>query len=74
MGIEPEANELMCLELIHHLVEMLDRYFGNVCELDLIFNFTKVQMMVDELIMSKDHDGIRVLVLQCGCSALSQSR
>lgn len=52
MGIEPEANELMCLELIHHLVEMLDRYFGNVCELDLIFNFTKVQMMVDELIMN----------------------
>ena len=26
---------------VHHFVECLDRYFGNVCELDLIFNFHK---------------------------------
>jgi AP-1 complex subunit sigma 1/2 len=30
------------LQIIHHFVEVLDRYFGNVCELDLIFNFHKV--------------------------------
>ena len=41
MGIEPEDNELITLEVIHHYVEVLDRYFGNVCELDLIFNFHK---------------------------------
>jgi Clathrin adaptor complex small chain len=29
-------------QIIHHFVEVLDRYFGNVCELDLIFNFHKV--------------------------------
>jgi hypothetical protein len=25
-----EENELMTLEIIHHFVEILDRYFGNV--------------------------------------------
>ncbi|KAH8044131.1 hypothetical protein JL720_17183 [Aureococcus anophagefferens] len=27
--------------MIHLFVEVLDRYFGNVCELDIIFNFHK---------------------------------
>jgi hypothetical protein len=31
------------LETIHLFVEALDKYFGNVCELDLIFNFHKVR-------------------------------
>lgn len=43
MGIDSSDNELITLELVHHFVEVLDRYFGNVCELDLIFNFHKVQ-------------------------------
>ena len=38
-GVEKEDNELIVLDVIHHFVEILDRYFGNVCELDLIFNF-----------------------------------
>ena len=38
-GVEKEDNELIVLDIIHHFVEVLDRYFGNVCELDLIFNF-----------------------------------
>jgi Clathrin adaptor complex small chain len=42
-GIDVDDNELITLEIIHHFVEVLDRYFGNVCELDLIFNFHKVQ-------------------------------
>ena len=42
MGIDLGDNELITMELIHHYVEVLDRYFGNVCELDLIFNFHKV--------------------------------
>ena len=42
-GIEEGDNELITLEVIHHFVEVLDRYFGNVCELDLIFNFHKVR-------------------------------
>lgn len=34
-------NELSILELIHLFVEVLDGYFGNVCELDLVFHFDK---------------------------------
>lgn len=43
-GAPPSAddNELLTLEVIHQFVEVLDKYFGNVCELDLIFNFHKV--------------------------------
>ena len=39
-------NELGCLEAIHLFVEILDQYFGNVCELDLVFNFHKVVCVV----------------------------
>eukprot|EP01017_Pseudomicrothorax_dubius_P009167 TRINITY_DN13070_c0_g2_i1.p1 TRINITY_DN13070_c0_g2~~TRINITY_DN13070_c0_g2_i1.p1 ORF type:complete len:139 (+),score=38.65 TRINITY_DN13070_c0_g2_i1:65-481(+) len=35
-------NELTCLEIIHLFVEVLDQYFNNVCELDIVFNFHKV--------------------------------
>ena len=49
MGIGKEDNELMTLEMIHQYVEVLDRYFGNVCELDVIFNFHKAYYILDEL-------------------------
>ncbi|KAE9446419.1 hypothetical protein C3L33_21684, partial [Rhododendron williamsianum] len=42
MCINQDDNELEVLEIIHLFVEVLDRYFGSVCELDLIFNFHKV--------------------------------
>jgi len=35
-------NELVYLESIHLFVEILDHFFSNVCELDLVFNFQKV--------------------------------
>lgn len=38
--------------MIHQFVEVLDSYFGNVCELDLIFNFDKAHYILDELIMA----------------------
>ena len=41
--VDKDENELYILEVIHHFVEVLDKYFGNVCELDLIFNFHKVR-------------------------------
>jgi len=47
--VDKEDNELITLEIIHHFVEILDRYFGNVCELDLIFNFHKAYFILDEL-------------------------
>eukprot|EP00746_Dinoflagellata_sp_MGD_P163473 gnl/MRDRNA2_/MRDRNA2_91526_c0_seq1.p1 gnl/MRDRNA2_/MRDRNA2_91526_c0~~gnl/MRDRNA2_/MRDRNA2_91526_c0_seq1.p1 ORF type:complete len:156 (+),score=31.43 gnl/MRDRNA2_/MRDRNA2_91526_c0_seq1:81-548(+) len=50
--VDNDDNELLALEQIHHFVECLDRYFGNVCELDLIFNFHKAYYILDELIIS----------------------
>ena len=40
-GIDKEENEWLTLEVIHFFVELLDKYFKNVCELDIIFNFEK---------------------------------
>ncbi|CAN6539230.1 unnamed protein product [Malus baccata var. baccata] len=37
-------NELAYLECIHLFVEILDHFFSNVCELDLVFNFHKVRL------------------------------
>ncbi|KDQ12731.1 hypothetical protein BOTBODRAFT_56541 [Botryobasidium botryosum FD-172 SS1] len=51
-GISSDDNELVTLEIIHRYVEILDRYFGNVCELDLIFNFQKAYAILDELVIA----------------------
>lgn len=50
--VDASDNELLALEVIHHYVEILDRYFGNVCELDLIFNFHKAYYILDELLIA----------------------
>ena len=47
--VDAEDNELITLEMIHLYVEVLDRYFGNVCELDIIFNFHKAYYILDEI-------------------------
>merc|ERR1712000_142054 len=47
--VSPDDNELAYLEAIHLFVEVLDAYFGNVCELDLVFNFYKVYEILDEM-------------------------
>ncbi|KAH9629529.1 hypothetical protein HF086_015859 [Spodoptera exigua] len=49
--MEQEDNELLTLELIHRYVELLDKYFGSVCELDIIFNFEKAYFILDELVL-----------------------
>ena len=41
--VDMNDNELGILELIHLFVEVLDGYFGNVCELDLVFHFDKAR-------------------------------
>lgn len=46
LGIDVSDNELGALEAIHLFVEILDHYFSNVCELDLVFNFHKVRLHV----------------------------
>lgn len=41
--VDANDNELAYLEAVHFFVEVLDSFFGNVCELDLVFNFYKVR-------------------------------
>ena len=47
---EQSVNELAILELIHCLVETLDRYFENVCELDIMFHLEKTHFIISEMI------------------------
>ncbi len=49
---DEDVNELSFLEFIHNLVETLDKYFENVCELDIMFNIEKAHFIIDEMIMS----------------------
>ena len=50
-GIDSDDNELASLELIHLFVETMDKYFGSVCELDVVYNFYKVYTVLDELLI-----------------------
>ena len=53
VGVEgDDENELAILEFIHALVETLDRYFENVCELDIMFNLEKAHFILDEMVMN----------------------
>ena len=53
IGVEDEeVNELAYLEFIHTLVETLDKYFENVCELDIMFNLEKTHFIIEEMIMN----------------------
>jgi len=52
MCIDDNDNELAYLESVHLFVEILDLYFGNVCELDLVFNFYKAYTILDEIFLS----------------------
>jgi hypothetical protein len=45
-----QQNELATLELIHALVEALDRHFGSVCELDIMFNLDTAHWALDEFV------------------------
>jgi len=51
-AIDESDNELTTLEIIHRYVEVLDRYFGEVCELDLIFSFERAHLALDHLILA----------------------
>jgi len=47
-----DENELAILEFIHSFVETLDRYFENVCELDIMKNLEAVHFMLNEMVMN----------------------
>lgn len=50
-SINNEDNELITLELIQRYVEIMDKAYGNVCELDIVFNFQLAYYILDELII-----------------------
>lgn len=52
VGVDGEENELAILEFIHCVVETMDRYFGNVCELDIMFHLEKAHFMLEEMVMN----------------------
>lgn len=49
MGVGLQDEEPIYLSHIHLFVEVLDAFFGNVCELDIVFNFYKAYMVMDEM-------------------------
>ncbi|KAJ8062391.1 hypothetical protein OCU04_008932 [Sclerotinia nivalis] len=51
-GCASRDNELITLEIVHRYVEQMDKYYGNVCELDIIFNFQKAYFILDELLLA----------------------
>ncbi|KAJ3613168.1 hypothetical protein NHX12_019420 [Muraenolepis orangiensis] len=52
VGITESENELSVYELVHNFVEVLDRYFSRVSELDIMFNMDKVHIILDEMIQN----------------------
>ena len=52
VGVDDQENELAIYEFIHCVVETLDRHFGNVCELDIMFHLEKAHYILGEMMMS----------------------
>lgn len=51
-GVDVDDNELLLMETIHLFVELMDQFFSNVCELDIVFHFNKVYALLDEFILA----------------------
>ena len=65
-GCASTDNELISLEIVHRFVEQMDKYYGNVCELDIIFNFQKAYFILDELLLAGEmQESSRKNVLRC---------
>uniref|UniRef100_A0A8C0YKQ6 AP complex subunit sigma n=2 Tax=Cyprinus carpio TaxID=7962 RepID=A0A8C0YKQ6_CYPCA len=52
VGITENENELSIYELVHNFVEVLDKYFSRVSELDIMFSLDKVHIILDEMILN----------------------
>ena len=65
-GCSSTDNELVTLEIVHRYVEQMDKYYGNVCELDIIFNFQKAYFILDELLLAGEmQESSKKNVLRC---------
>jgi AP-2 complex subunit sigma-1 len=65
-------NDMAYLELIHLFVETLDHFFTNVRELDVVFNFHKVYMILDEMISSGEIQEVSKVAIVERIKALEQ--
>ncbi|XP_056283273.1 AP-4 complex subunit sigma-1 [Pseudoliparis swirei] len=52
VGVTDNENELSVYELLHNFVEVLDKYFSRVSELDIMFNMDRVHVLLDEMIQN----------------------
>eukprot|EP00049_Salpingoeca_infusionum_P004929 m.85784 g.85784 ORF g.85784 m.85784 type:complete len:162 (-) comp12786_c3_seq1:327-812(-) len=50
-AVDSSESELAIIDLIQVFVEVLDRVFKNVCELDIVFHIEKVHHILDEIVM-----------------------
>lgn len=50
--LDVNDNELVYYESVHLFVELLDKFFASVCELDLVFNFHKIYAILDEIYLA----------------------
>jgi len=79
VAVDQDDNELITLEMIHLFVEVLDKHFGNVCELDLVFNFYKAYWLLDEVFLAgergrSERDRVeRNALLQCDWTRSARS-
>ncbi|XP_077394945.1 AP-4 complex subunit sigma-1 isoform X2 [Festucalex cinctus] len=52
VGVTEDENELSIYELVQNFVEVLDKYFNRVSELDIMFNLDRVHIILDEMIQN----------------------
>ncbi|KNH07739.1 hypothetical protein XU18_1630 [Perkinsela sp. CCAP 1560/4] len=52
VGADDEENEMALLEFLHCVVETFEKYFENVCELDIMQNIERAHYIVQEMLMS----------------------
>ena len=49
VGIGKDSNELIVSDMIQRYVEVMDREYGSVCELDIVFNYQLAYNILNEL-------------------------
>ncbi|XP_039641389.1 AP-4 complex subunit sigma-1 [Perca fluviatilis] len=59
VGVSDSENELSVFELVHNFVEVLDKYFSRVSELDIMFSVDRVHIILDEMIQRQGWWGTR---------------
>ncbi|CCF58189.1 hypothetical protein KAFR_0E00350 [Kazachstania africana CBS 2517] len=71
-GVDLNDDEPIYLSHIHLFVEVLDSFFGNVCELDIVFSFYKAYMVMDEMFLGGEIQEISKDVLLEKLSSLDR--